>query len=62
MGLAEGNLALTWDAFGTGEYVIEATTDLTGAWTQEAGPLTETSWSTPLPDDKQKYYRVSGSQ
>jgi hypothetical protein len=55
-------LTLTWTEFGSKQYTVEYTTDLTAAWTQKATGLTSPSWSTALPGDATGYYRVSSSQ
>jgi len=59
----DGNtLTLSWDAFGTGQYAIEYTTDLLiGIWTQME-TISDTSWSVTLPADPAGYYRIAGSE
>ncbi len=60
IGIAEGNLSLTWNTFGGETYYIEHTADLTsGVWDEVAGPLTGAS-SPPIPiSGSAGYYRIS---
>jgi len=51
-------ITVTWTPFGNGEYSVEYTTDLMGTWTTIAGPFTQTSFTTPIPADRQGFYRV----
>jgi hypothetical protein len=53
-----GEMRITWYPFGNGEYRVEYTTDLMGVWTTIAGPFTQTSFTTPIPSDRQGFYRV----
>ncbi len=63
IGLVQGKVELTWDAFGGGNYTVEYTADLTsGNWQPVPGvtwPITATTWPgetiATLPT---RYYRV----
>jgi hypothetical protein len=63
LGLVEGKVELTWEAFGGGNYTVEYSGDLTsGNWQPVSGvawPITETTWPGEsigaLPT---RYYRV----
>jgi len=61
VGIAAGNLNVTWSEFGAGTYYIEHTADLTsGVWDEVAGPLTGAS-SPDIPlSGSGGYYRVRG--
>ena len=50
---------LTWNSFGDGTYYVDYTTDLTsGVWQEVAGPITETTLTTAIPDDPAGYVRI----
>ena len=53
-----GDMWLTWAPFGNGQYRVEYTANLMGTWTTIAGPFTQTSFTTPIPADRQGFYRV----
>ncbi len=56
--IAAGKLSVTWSVFGTESYYIDYTTDLTGAWSEVAGPLTGTSSSDVVISGSSGFYRV----
>jgi len=58
VGIAAGNLSVTWSVFGTETYYIDYTADLTGAWSEVAGPLTGTSSSDVVISGSAGFYRV----
>jgi len=58
VGIAAGKLSVTWSVFGTESYYIDYTADLTGAWSEVAGPLTGTSSSDVVISDSAGFYRV----
>ncbi|MDP2895962.1 MAG: carbohydrate-binding protein [bacterium] len=53
-----GYISVSWTHFGNREYWVEYTTDLMGTWTTIAGPFTQTTFTTPIPSDRQGFYRV----
>jgi len=58
VGIAAGKLSVTWSVFGTESYYIDYTADLTGAWSEVAGPLTGTSSSDVAISGSAGFYRV----
>jgi len=58
VGIAAGKLSVTWGVFGTETYYIDYTADLTGAWSEVAGPLTGTSSSDVGISGSAGFYRV----
>ncbi|MDP2896915.1 MAG: hypothetical protein Q8Q12_10200, partial [bacterium] len=57
---AAGNVTVSWDAFGPGQYSVEYTSNLKGTWTKIAGPFTQTSFTEVMRADKAGYYRILG--
>jgi len=59
-----GNLQITWEAFGTNEYTVVHSDDLTlpvGQWRPVEGitwPITATTFTNPVPDLRARYYRI----
>jgi hypothetical protein len=58
--LVAGNVTVSWDAFGPGQYSVEYTANLKGTWTKIAGPFGQTSFTEAMRADKAGYYRIVG--
>ncbi|MDP2895595.1 MAG: hypothetical protein Q8Q12_03430, partial [bacterium] len=57
---AAGNVTVSWDPFGPGQYSVEHTTNVKGTWTHIAGPFTQTRFTEAMRPDKTGYYRILG--
>ncbi|MDP2897055.1 MAG: carbohydrate-binding protein, partial [bacterium] len=58
--LVAGNVTVSWDAFGPGQYSVEYTANVKGTWTKIAGPFSQTSFTEAMRADKAGYYRILG--
>jgi len=61
VGIADGNLNVTWNAFGTtGDYYVERSTDLL-SWTEvPGGPISGASTAVDVSGDDAGFYRIRG--